>query len=78
MMKKFTNAELIVCVQFNTNDRPYLMVSVEGNKVVYDIVKKKKPEDSLIISKLTSMLGIKNLKIDIMYAGNLLSFASIE
>ncbi|MBI5390161.1 hypothetical protein HZB02_01620 [Candidatus Woesearchaeota archaeon] len=64
MLRWFTNTDLILALQYNTNDRPYLFISLDRAEVRMDVIKKKNPGDGLLISRLMELLGIRHMTID--------------
>jgi len=64
LVNNFVNEKLVVVVQYNSNERPYLMITLDGKKPVFHIIKSGDPGTSLIISKLMRLLGMKHMIID--------------
>ncbi len=63
-VQHFSNSELILALQFNTWERPYLMITLDNKKINMHIIKKGRLTKDLFISKLMNLLGIRHMVID--------------
>lgn len=69
MLRHFTGSELILAVQYNTSEKPYLMITLDSGKPVLHILKSKSDDDpeiktALVVSKLMRLLGIRHMLLD--------------
>lgn len=68
MIKKFTDSELIFAVEFNTTEKPFLLITLNRfNETKLHIIKKGNLRDAIIISEMMSLLRIKHMIINNHY-----------